>query len=208
MPLIESKPDALATVYARSLFELAFEKGGQETAESVGGEIEDILEMARSSASFSEFLASRVLGVESRDESIVKIFGGRTSPLVLHFLQLLNRKGRLNHLPPIVAAYDQIVQEHFGRIEVDVLTATPIDEGQLSLIREKLSAALGKQPVLHPYTDASMLGGLKLRIGDQLIDASVATRLANMRQRLISRGGASIRGRSAELLDDSTPSGE
>lgn len=208
MPLIESKPDALATVYARSLFELAFEKGGQETAESIGGEIEDILEMARSSVSFSEFLASRVLGVESRDESLVKIFGGRTSPIVLHFLRLLNRKGRLNHLPPIVAAYDQIVQEHFGRVEVDVLTATPIDEGQLSLIREKLSAALGKQPVLHPYTDASMLGGLKLRIGDQLIDASVATRLANMRQRLISRGGASIRGRAAELLDDSTPSGE
>jgi F-type H+-transporting ATPase subunit delta len=208
MPLIESKPDAVATMYARSLFELAYEQGGQERSESIGGEIEDIVELARSNASFSEFLASRVLGVEARDESLRKIFGGRTSPLVLHFLQLLNRKGRLNHLPPIVAAYDQIVQEHFGRIEVDVLTATPIDDQQLSLIREKLSAALGKQPVLHPYTDASMLGGLKLRIGDQLVDASVATRLANMRQRLINRGGATIRGRAAELLDETNAAGE
>lgn len=208
MPLIESKPDALAKVYARSLFELAFEAGGQEDAESVGGEIEDILEIARADPYFSEFLASRVLGAKSRDESIVKIFGGRTSPLVLHFLQLLNRKGRLNHLPPIVAAFDQIVQEHFGRVEVDVLTAAPIDEQQLGHIREKLSAALGKQPVLHPYTDPGMLGGLKLRIGDQLIDASVATRLQNMKERLINRGGATIRGRGADLLDESNPTGE
>jgi F-type H+-transporting ATPase subunit delta len=204
MPLIETQPDALATMYARSLFELAFEKGGQETAEAVGGEIEDIVEIARSDASFSEFLASRVLGVDSRDESLKKIFEGRCSSLVLHFLQLLNRKGRLSHLPPIVAAYDQITQEHFGLIEVDVLTAAPIDDEQLGHIREKLSDALGKQPVLHPYTDPSMLGGLKLRIGDQLIDASVSTRLQNMRERLINRGGATIRGRSNELLDETS----
>ncbi len=204
MPLIETQPDALATMYARSLFELAFEKGGQETAEGIGGEIEDIVEIARSDASFSEFLASRVLGVDSRDESLKKIFEGRCSPLVLHFLQLLNRKGRLSHLPPIVAAYDQITQEHFGLVEVDVLTAAPIDDEQLGHIREKLADALGKQPVLHPYTDPSMLGGLKLRIGDQLIDASVSTRLQNMRERLINRGGATIRGRSNELLDETS----
>jgi len=204
MPLIETQPDALATMYARSLFELAFEKGGQETAEAIGGEIEDIVEIARSNPSFSEFLASRVLGVESRDESLAKIFEGRCSLLVLHFLQLLNRKGRLSHLPPIVAAYDQITQEHFGLVEVDVLTAAPIDDDQLGHIREKLSEAIGKQPVLHPYTDPSMLGGLKLRIGDQLIDASVSTRLQNMRERLINRGGATIRGRSGELLDDTS----
>lgn len=208
MPLIESKPDALAAVYAQSLFELAYEQGGQEAAESIGGEIEDIVELARGDAGFSEFLASRVLGVDAREATLRSIFTGRCSTLVLHFLLLLNRKGRLSHLPPIVAAYDQIVQERFGRIEVDVFTASPIDDAQLSSIRDKLAEAIGKQPVMHPYTDASMLGGLKLRIGDQLIDASVSSRLQAMRERLIDRGGTTIRGRANDLLDENASSGE
>ncbi len=208
MPLIESKPDALAAVYAQSLFELAHEQGGQEAVESIGGEIEDIVELARADAGFSEFLASRVLGVSKREATLRTILNERCSTLVLHFLLLLNRKGRLSHLPPISAAYDQIVQERFGRVEVDVYTATPIDGAQLASIRDKLADAIGKQPVMHPYTDPTMMGGLKLRIGDQLIDASVATRLQGMRERLLNRGGTTIRGRANDLLDDNASSEE
>lgn len=202
MPLLESQPDALANTYARALFDLAMQQGGQSRAEEVAGELEDIVEMARSDARFNEFLASRVLGVKERDRSLESIFAGRCSPLVLNFLRLLNRKNRLSHLPPIVEALDQRVQEHFGRIEVDVFTPAPIDDAQLRSIRDRLAAALGKEPVIHPYTDPSMIGGVKFRIGDQLIDASVSARLRQMRERLGSSGGAIVRGRSAELLDD------
>ncbi len=52
------------------------------------------------------------------------------------------------------------------------------------------------------------MGGLKLRIGDQLIDASVATRLQGMRERLLNRGGTTIRGRANDLLDDNASSEE
>jgi F-type H+-transporting ATPase subunit delta len=203
MPLIESQPGALENVYARSLFELALEQGGQSLVESIAGELEDIIELARGDRRFNEFLASRVLPVKKRDGSLVRIFTGAAHPLVLNFLRLLNRKGRLSHLPPIGASFDRQLQEHFGRIEVDVMTALPIEERQLSLIRERLAVVLGKQPVVHPYTEPAMIGGVKLRIGDQLIDASVATRLRQMRARLDERGGATIRGRGADLLDDS-----
>lgn len=202
MPLLESQPDALANTYARALFDLAMQQGGQSRAEEVAGELEDVVELARSDARFNEFLASRVLGVKERDRSLESIFGGRCSTLVLNFLRLLNRKNRLSHLPPIVAALDQRVQEQFGRIEVDVFTPAPIDDAQLRGIRDRLASALGKEPVIHPYTDPSMIGGVKFRIGDQLIDASVSARLRQMRERLGSSGGAIVRGRSAELLDD------
>ena len=201
MPLIESQPDALATMYARSLFELALEHGGQSLAESIAGQIEDIIELARQDRTFSEFLASRVLPMKARDKSIDRIFNGHVHPLVLNFLRLLNRKGRLSHLPPIGAALDAVLQAHFGRVEVDVFTAAPIEERQLNLIRDRLAVVLGRQPVLHAYTEASMIGGMKLRIGDQLIDASIASRLRLMQERLTNRGGARIRGLGADLIE-------
>lgn len=202
MPLLETQPDALANTYARAMFELTLQQGGQGRAEAACGELEDIVELARSDARFNEFLASRVLGVRERDRSLESIFSGRCSPLVLNFLRLLNRKNRLSHLPPIVQAFDRLVQQQFGRVEVDVYTPAPIDDAQLRSIHDRLAAALGKEPVIHPYTDPTMIGGVKLRIGDQLIDASVSARLRQMRERLGSSGGAIVRGRSAELLDD------
>jgi F-type H+-transporting ATPase subunit delta len=202
MPLIESQPDALSQVYARSLFELAEAKGGRPTIESSQAELEDILELARADARFSEFLASRVLPVAERSRSLEKIFGGRVSDLVLRFLQVLNEKGRLGHLPAIGAAYDRIVQDKFGRVEVDLYTASPASREEIEQVKGRLQRALGKEPVIHAYTDPAMIGGLKLQIGDRLIDGSIATRLRQMREQLTSEGSTEIRARAERLIDN------
>jgi len=203
MPLIESQPDALAGVYARSLFELAESKGGQEKAEKTLGELEEVVELSRQDARFSEFLSSRVLGAKARDGALSRIFEGRVSGVTLRFLRLLNRKGRLGLLIPITTAFDRLVQERFGRVEVDVYTPGPVGADELRRLRERLGATLGKEVIVHPYTDASMIGGIKLRIGDQLVDASVSTRLRKMREQVERRGGAQIRANARRILDDS-----
>jgi F0F1-type ATP synthase delta subunit len=68
-------------------------------------------------------------------------------------------------------------------------------------VREVVGRALGKEPVLHPYTEPSMLGGIKLRIGDQLIDASVASRLRKIRAGLLSEGAAHMRERIGRFFE-------
>lgn len=204
MPLIEAQPDALAETYARSLFELVEAKGGQTKIEETLGELEDILELARSDAAFSEFLSSLALAVGDRTKSLKNILGGRVEELTLNFLLILNEKGRLSHLPAIVAAFDSIVQHQFGRIEVDVFTAEPINADELRSIKERLQSSLGKEAIVHPYTDGSMIGGVKLRIGDKLIDASIATQLRKLRDRLNDHGGSEIRARAENAIDDTT----
>jgi F-type H+-transporting ATPase subunit delta len=201
MPLTDSPPDALARVYAQSLFELAQQQGGQAVIESTLGELEDIMDLARADPAFSEFLSSRILPAADRAKSLANIFKSRASDLTLNFLRTLNDKGRLNHLPAIAAAYDQIVQNAFGRIEVDVYTASPISAEELNVIRDRLKRALGKDPIVHPYTDNSMIGGLKLQIGDQLIDASVATSLRKLRDRLALDGSEKVRARASSIID-------
>jgi F-type H+-transporting ATPase subunit delta len=201
MPLTHTPPDALARLYSASLFELAQADGGQPRLEEIADELESIIGLAQSDFAFGEFLASRILPVDARAESIRRIFTGRISDLTLRFLLVLNEKERLSRLPSIAAAYDEQLQRAFGRVEVDVYTAAPIDASEMALIKARLHAVLGKEPVLHAYTEPEMIGGIRLQIGDQLIDASVSSGLRKMRDQLGSRGLAEIRARAEDLME-------
>jgi F-type H+-transporting ATPase subunit delta len=204
MPLIDTAPDAVARIYASSLFDLAKAEGhgSPERAEQILSELEDILELARSDAKFAEFLSSMILPARSREVSLKKILTGQCSELTLRFLLILNRKGRLSHLPAIATAFEQRVQDAYGRVEVDVYTAEAISQDEVNQIRDRLRDALRREPVVHAYTDPSMLGGLRLQIGDQLIDASVSSRLRKMRTRLSEHATGQIRANADRLTAD------
>ncbi len=201
MPLTHSEPDALARVYASSLFDLAKKGGGSQASESTLGELEDILELTRSNKQFGEFLASRILSAAERKKSLENILKGRVSELTYHFIQVLNDKERLGHLSSIVAAYEQMVQHAYGRVEVDVYTAAPIDQNEAAAIRARLQSMLGKEPVIHSYVEPEMIGGLRLQIGDQLIDGSIRTQLRRLRDNVSSTGGAEIRAQASRLIE-------
>ncbi len=201
MPLTHSEPDALARIYAGSLFELAKQQGGPEACEGTLGELEDILEIARGNAQFAEFLSSMILSAKEREGSLKNILQGRVSDLTYKFFQVLNEKERLGHLPAIVAAYEQMVQHTYGRVEVDVYTAAPIDQNEMGAIRARLQSMLGKEPVLHAYVEPEMIGGLRLQIGDQLIDGSIRTQLRRLQDNISSTGGAEIRAKASGLIE-------
>ena len=193
--------DALAKVYARSLFELATDAGGTDKLMEVADELEQICELAREDKKINLFLSSPIVDVKARGKALSAIFTNRITDLVLRFLLVLNNKGRLDRLESIETAFDQLVQEAFGRIEVDVITPVAIDAELIATIKEKISTVLGKEPILHPYVDESLLGGIKLRIGDQLIDGSVQTRLRKLSEELKNNGGAAVRERFESFMD-------
>ncbi len=205
MPLIESQPDAVATVYAQSLFDLAFAKGGQAAVEQTLAELEGLMELARSDRRFNEFLASRIIGVEKRSDSIGRMLLGKISENTVRFIQVLNDKGRLHAFPAVVAAFDSIAQHGFGRVEVDVYTATALSDSDKAELASQLQAKLGKPPVLHTYTDASMLGGIRIQIGDRLIDASLGTRLAQLRERISDHGLPTLRAAADRIFKSDAP---
>lgn len=200
MPLTESQPDAAARLYARSLIELCNAGGGRPVVEETLGELEEVLELARSDRKFAELLSSRAIATDARAESLKRIFSNRITERTLRFMLVLNEKGRISDLPAMVDAFENLVQAQFGRIEVDVYTADPADAATLTDLGRKLQSALGKEVILHPYTEPAMLGGIKYRIGDQLVDASVATRLRRMHDQLSGPGTASMRASTNKIL--------
>jgi F-type H+-transporting ATPase subunit delta len=193
--------DALASVYARSLYELASKAGGRAKIEEVAGELEQVCELARADKRFAEFLASPIIDADRRKDAIRRIFADRVTDLLLRFLLVLSDKGRLGHLEAINDAFDAQVQESFGKVEVDVYTPGPLDASVLGELRGRIQQALRKEPILHNYTEPGMIGGIKLRIGDQLIDGSVATRLRRMRQELLN-SSIRLRERSRRIVEE------
>jgi F-type H+-transporting ATPase subunit delta len=199
---VNKQTDALANVYARSLFELATDAGGNDKVVEIADELEQICELLTSNQDIGQFFSSPIIDSEKRSEALSAIFSNRITDLNLRFLLVLNNKGRLNHLQQIETAYDQLVQDAMGRIEVDIFTPTEIDADSINSIKAKVQQMLGKEPVLHPYVDRSMLGGIKLRIGDQLIDGSVQTKLRRLSESIQSGGSVAIREQFETFLEN------
>ncbi len=194
--------DAQAHIYARSLYELAEQAGSRDKIVEVGEEIDQIRELARGDAAFGELLASPIIDGARRGASLRRIFDGKVTDLTLRFLLVLNVKGRLGHLESIGDAYERLVHEAFGRVEVDLYTAAPVGRAELESIKQRIESAIGKEPVLYTYHDPSMIGGLKLRIGDQLIDGSVNNRLRRLKQSLTSSGFSAVRDRMSRFIEE------
>ena len=194
--------DALATVYAKSLFELASDAGGNDKIVEVADEIEQVCELMRQNNDIRMFFSSPIVDVPKRGDALLAIFSNQITDLTLRFLLVLNRNGRLNHLEQISTSFDLLVQDAFGKIEVDIFTPTAIDAESINTIKEKVQSMLGKEPIMHPYIDKEMLGGIKLRIGDQLIDGSVQTKLRRLSESIKTSGGSVIRENFETYLED------
>ena len=195
--------DAVARVYAQSLLELADAAGGDDKIVETGGELSVIAEMIREEAEVAEFLRSPIVDSDKRAEALRRIFEGRVSDLVLRFMLVLNGKGRLGEFGAMTSAYDQLVNERMGRVEVDVMTIDgSLGADQLALLAEKVKAKLGQEPVFHQYADDSLIGGIVLRVGDQLIDGSVRGQLRRMREELLASGSTRVRAGADDFLAD------
>jgi F-type H+-transporting ATPase subunit delta len=173
-------PTAIA--YAQAMLDLANEG---KSAAATGQELRDLRQIVDTLPTFAQLLADPAISREEREKLIHSVFDGRASKLVVNFLGLLNERNRLNLLAAIAGAYDDLLDEQQGQVEVDVTVAQKLDPKQLEAIRQKVSTVLKRDAVVHEYTDPTIIGGLVLRVQDQLIDGSVRAQLAAMRRRLL-----------------------
>jgi F-type H+-transporting ATPase subunit delta len=121
----------------------------------------------------------------TRHALIERTFNNRADPTTLNFLGLLNSKGRIGLLREIIDAYDDLLEEQLGNVEVDVTVAQRLTPEQLEQVRQRVSQALGRNAVIHQYVDEAIVGGLVVRVQDKLIDASVRFQLEQMRRQLL-----------------------
>ncbi len=173
----------LALTYAQSLLDLASERND---AVEVGKELEGLREILEAQPMFREYLIDPGISNEERAEAVKRIFRGRVSELVYNFLGVLNSHGRMKFLEPMIESYADLLEEKLGNVEVDVTTAQKLGPEELEQVRQRVSQTIGKNAVIHQYVDDAIIGGLVIRVGDRIIDASVKQQLASMREKLLA----------------------
>lgn len=168
------------------MLDLATEKADfPGDAETVGQELADLRKIIVEQPLVTALLVDPAIGQEERHRLLDRVFQNRVSPLLMKFLHVLAEKGRLNLLASIAGAYAHLLDQRQGKVEVDVTVAQRLDAPALEAVRQRVSAALRRDAVLHQYVDPSIIGGLILRVQDRMIDGSVRAQLADMRRRLI-----------------------
>jgi F-type H+-transporting ATPase subunit delta len=181
----------LGKVYAKGLLGAAEQAGVTEVVlEELNSLVDDVLAKL---PKFEAALSSPRLAHEDKLRLLDQAFTGRMNPLLLNFLRVVSRHGRLDCLRAVNHEARQLYNQTRGRIEVRVQTAEPIDGELLSSIGKRLKSALKSELDLHAEVDPALLGGLVVRVGDTVYDGSVATRLERLRSQAIARTSQELR---------------
>jgi F-type H+-transporting ATPase subunit delta len=180
----------IASVYAEALLNAA-QKQGQVDAvlEELDSLVKDVFNR---DPRLETLFSAAVIGRKARAEAIAKAFEGRASDTFYRFLLVLNEHERLDLLRAILIEARDLNDERRRRLRVLVYSAVPISDAQSKAIETGVRQRFELEPVIVPILDPSVLGGLKIRIGDRQLDATVRARLDSIRQQLLERSSHEI----------------
>ncbi len=135
---------------------------------------------------FETLLSSAAAGRKARAEILKTVFSGRASKLFYNFLLVLNDQERLDLLRTILAAYRELNDQRCKRVRVQVESAVPLPNDQKAKLQERIRETFHLEPIVEAKVDAALLGGMRVRVGDWLFDASVRKRLDVIRSQIIA----------------------
>jgi F-type H+-transporting ATPase subunit delta len=185
--------EKVGEIYARALVAAA-EHAGATLA--VLDELDAIVsEVFAQFPKLETVLASLLVSPEEKAVVLDRVFAAQISRLLLNFLKVVARHGRLDCLRAICRQARIMFEELQGKVRVRLTTAAAVDPQQIERIAAALGASLGQRPILETVVDPALIGGAVLRIGDTIYDGSVANQLQSIRQQMIERSVHEIQSR-------------
>ncbi len=144
-------------------------------------------------------LANPKLASDEKIRVLDKVFAGKMDATLLTFLKVVSRRGRLNAIRGIYRAAASLRDEAVGRVRVLVTTAQPLDEAALKSLKEKLQNLFKKDVAITSKVDATILGGLIVRVGDMVFDGSVDGQLNLLKKATLAKAEIAIREKLSSL---------
>jgi F-type H+-transporting ATPase subunit delta len=179
-----SSDGAAAIRYARALFELATEK---KQSDAVGAELDALAETYATSAELRETLENPIFKLSERRAVLESLLPRLApNPQMRSFALLLLERGRIGALPTIARAFREMMDSALGRVRATVTSARPLDAATQAAVQRALEKRVGKKVLLQATVDPDLIGGIVARVGDQVFDGSLRTRLDTLRARVLN----------------------
>ena len=166
---------SLAGRYATALFGLARD---EQQIDAVSRSLDSIEAATSESPDFRALVTSPLIGRADAGKTIRALVPSLgLDPITGRFLGVLADNGRLSELKSVIRIVRELASGHRGETKAEVTSAHPLGDDQIAALKTKLKARVGSDVSIDVRVDPSLLGGIVVRLGSQMIDASIATKL-------------------------------
>jgi ATP synthase F1 delta subunit len=175
----------LADVYARSLFEVAQEQG---SLDEIHDQLDEFADAVSENRDLQVFLFSPYFSSQEKKDGLEKLIEGADDNFA-RFLGLLVDRHRMPVVFRIRRAFDDLWAKERQQLEVDITSAVELDDDTVKAVGERIEDQTGQTVELSTHVDPDVLGGIVLKVGNMVLDASVRARLERLR-RQVARAAA------------------
>jgi F-type H+-transporting ATPase subunit delta len=176
----------LAERYAAALFDLADER---RALDAVAGDLRELRAMVQGSGDLVRLLRSPVLSRDEQGKAIAALAEhAGLSPLTRDFLGVVARNRRLFAVTAMIEAYLKKLAERRGEVTAEVTVAQPLTEARQAALTEQLRRAVGARVAVDIRVDPALLGGMIVKVGSRMVDASLNSRLQRLRLAMKATG--------------------
>ena len=172
----------VAKRYAKALLEIGREDGKYE---QYGQEVAAVVALFDTSPELESVLSNPALDLQGRKNVLQSLLDKlQLSPMVINFFRLLMDRGRIDQTRAIARVYERLLDEVKGITRAEVTSAAGLSDDELNRLKEALKTVAGKEVSIELKEDPSLIGGIKARIGDLVLDGSVRTQLESLKESL------------------------
>lgn len=172
---------SVARRYAEAFFSIAQEANKIDEYQA---ELEKVVQTTAEVEGMKEYLAHLLVPSKAKKELIQKIFADQLSPMTMNFLFMVIDKRRESYLEFICKEFVDMADKSRGIQKAELTAAREVPEAELADLAQRISSSTGKQVILNLKVDPTLLGGVKIRMGDQIVDGTVAKKLQLLKNNL------------------------
>jgi F-type H+-transporting ATPase subunit delta len=170
----------IADVYARALFEVAQE---HDSLDEIHEQLDQFADAVEESRDLQVFLFSPYFSAQEKKESLGKVIEGADENL-FRFLEMLAERHRMPVIFRVRRTFDDMWAEERKRLEVMITSAVELDDDTVKTIGDRIEEQTGRDVQLSTHVDPDVVGGIVLRVGNMILDASVRARLERLRRQV------------------------
>jgi ATP synthase F1 delta subunit len=172
--------EEIAAVYARSLFEVAKDQGKLDDVRSQLGEFADAMDASRE---LQMFFFSPYFSTQEKEDGLDRTISG-ADEIVVNFLKLLIENHRMPVIFRVRRGYDELWEQENRLLPVQVTSAVELDKATVKQIGDRIAEQTGQKVELSATVEPDILGGIVVRVGNQVLDASIRNRLEQLRKQV------------------------
>jgi F-type H+-transporting ATPase subunit delta len=172
--------EEIAAVYARSLFEVAKE---QDKLDDIRAQLGEFADAMHDSRELQTFFFSPYFSTQEKDDGLDRAVSG-ADPIVVNFLKLLIENHRMPVIFRVRRGYEDLWEHENRRLPVQVTSAVELDRATVKSIGDRIAEQTGQKVDLSAGVEPDLLGGIVVRVGNQVLDASIRNRLEQLRKQV------------------------